>query len=75
MNATEIIVYRNPAEKAIWDLMSSGVMWPVFVGALAGIVAGWLTSSLLTRLGRNNGDITLAVAVLVCALTVWYMWV
>ena len=31
---TEIIVYRNPAEAALWQMLSGGEFFPVFAGAI-----------------------------------------
>lgn len=35
----EVIIYRNPAEKAIWDAMSGGEIFPIMVAAVVFIVA------------------------------------
>lgn len=34
----EIIVYRNPAEAAFWQLMSNGEFFPIIVGAAVAII-------------------------------------
>ena len=37
---TEIIVYRNPAEAALWQMLSGGEFFPVFAGAIVGTQLG-----------------------------------
>lgn len=90
MSATEIIVYRNPAEQAIWNVLGSSEMWPIFMGVVVAVVAGWLTSNFLWRITRtvrkrnrtmydwlyqNHSYIVGVAACLYMGLTVWYMWI
>lgn len=45
----EIIVYRNPAEKAMWDAMSGGEAFPFMVAAAIFILAFVLTAKALEK--------------------------
>lgn len=45
----EIIVYRNPMEKAMWDAMSGGEVFPFMVGAAVFIVAFIVTAKALEK--------------------------
>lgn len=45
----EIIVYRNPVEKAMWDAMSGGEVFPFMVGGAIFIVAFILTAKALDK--------------------------
>lgn len=47
--AQEIILYRNPAEKAIWDAMSGGEIFPFMVAAAVFIVAFIVTAKALEK--------------------------
>lgn len=38
MSVQEIIVYRSPADKMMWDTLSSGVSFPYMVGVIAFIL-------------------------------------
>jgi hypothetical protein len=38
-----IIVYRNPAEAALWE---GGMVWPIMVGAFFAIIAGIIAAKL-----------------------------
>lgn len=48
--AQEIILYRNPAEKAMWDAMSGGEIFPIMVAAVVFIVAFIITAKGLERI-------------------------
>ena len=41
---TEIIVYRNPAEAALWQMLSGGEFFPVLAGAIVGVLAVMLAA-------------------------------
>ena len=46
---TEIIVYRNPAEAALWQMLSGGEFFPVFAGAIVGVFAVMLAAKVFDR--------------------------
>ncbi len=43
----EIVVYRNPGEKLIWDLILSGSAFPVMAACLVFVAAFVVSSQLL----------------------------
>jgi hypothetical protein len=50
-NPTEIIVYRNPAEYALWN---SGMLFPIICSAVAAIVAVIVVAELTERMGAYS---------------------
>lgn len=85
---TEIIVYRNPAEKAVWDLMSDGTVWPIMVGAVVFVIAFVVAVIILDRVAwrlvrsrtrhfliYNGGYLAFFLALLAGWLTVQWMWI
>lgn len=77
----EIIVYRNPGEKALWDALMTPEFFIFFVAGVAMVVAMVISSSFLDRqaarvLGwRNAGYFHFGVGALVGGLVGWFMWV
>ena len=45
----EIIVYRNHAEAALWQMLSGGEFFPVFAGAIVGVFAVMLATKVFDR--------------------------
>ena len=45
----EIIVYRNPAEAAMWNLLGSANAFPIMVGVVAFFVVFLAVNRLLTQ--------------------------
>lgn len=41
MATQSIIVYRNPGEEAVWNMITSGYMIPILVGVLWFFAATW----------------------------------
>lgn len=78
----QIIVYRNPAEAAFWDLMTSSPnMFPISVGIVVFFVF-LLVFSDVTRKSKYRGVrnvansyVPLAIAAVVGVLVTWYMWI
>ena len=50
-NPTEIIMYRNPAEYALWN---SGMLFPIICSAVAAVLALMLVAELTERMGHNS---------------------
>lgn len=86
--ASEIIVYRSPAEKAFWDLMSNASIWPIIVGSVVGIITVLVTQSLINWIGRNvknknvtfflrsqSGNIALVLGAIVGFSVARWMWI
>lgn len=76
----EIIVYRNPAEKAFWDLLSSGSMVPIFAGIIVFFVVFLAANRLITR-GRTfhvpgwQTNLSLAIGALAGVATIYKLWI
>ena len=45
-NPTEIIMYRNPAEYALWN---SGLLFPIIAAAVAAIAVAWVVGTLCSK--------------------------
>lgn len=78
----EIIVYRNPAEAAIWNALGSAEFFPFMVGIVVFFVVFLTVYNLLllkfSRYGRKGQLVTNAslAAAAVCSLaTIWKMWI
>lgn len=78
----QIIVYRNPAEVAFWNLITSSPnMFPISVGIVVFFVSVLVFSDVTRkskyRAARNvaNSYIPLIVSGLVGVLVTWYMWI
>lgn len=53
----QVIMYRNPAEYAIWNSMDSAIMFPIMVAAVVGcsvVVLGYKVSKYLPSINRNS---------------------
>lgn len=87
MSTTQsIIVYRNPLEQAVWESVMGldlGGLFPIMVGAFAGIATVMIVSSLITRfngsfnrnwLGRHGGNISLALGGIAWFVVAKMMW-
>jgi hypothetical protein len=78
---TEIIVYRSPAEAALWQMLSSGEFFPVFAGAIVGVIAMVLSAKIFDRvLGTFRqpkwaSNLTLVVGAVAWVTTTYLMWI
>jgi len=50
-NPTEIIMYRNPAEYALWN---SGMLFPIICSAVAAAVTVMVVADLTERMGAYS---------------------
>lgn len=72
-----IIVYRNPAEAAFWDMMSSGFMIPIFAAMLVFFICLPIADKLERKLKipmRNSGYFTLIVSAFFACSTATYLF-
>lgn len=68
-NPTEIIIYRNPAEYALWN---SGMLFPIICSAVAAIITFMVVAELTERMGHNSslrGYIIIGSGILSAILT------
>ena len=78
---TEIIVYRNPAEAALWQMLSGGEFFPVFAGAVVGLIAVVVAARICERvLGTFRqpkwaGNLTLVIGAAAWAATTYALWI
>lgn len=78
----QIIVYRNPAEAAFWDMiMSSTNLFPIMVGIVV-FFNVLIFSTYLVRKSKQkmiynlrNSYFPLIVSAICGIFTVWYMWI
>lgn len=77
----QVIVYRNPAEAAFWDLMTNSPnMFPISVGIVMFFVAMIVSDRILRgskyRAVRQFGNsyASLVIGTVIGFLTTWYMW-
>lgn len=77
----EIIVYRNPGEKAFWDLIMSGDAIPVFAGILVFFVVLLVVNALSEKVigGWRHEKIrsyfSMGAAIVAAIATVKYLWI
>lgn len=73
---TEIIVYRNPAEAALWQ---SGIIFPLIVTMVVSVLVALGTAWLLDTFGLNRAKWSPAVVVIVTTaaaiFTMWKLWI
>ena len=74
----EIIVYRNPGEKAIWDMLGTAEAFIVIAAFLGGAAFAWgflaLNSSFRVIHWRQEGNVALAIWA-VCSIVIGFvMW-
>lgn len=78
---TEIIVYRNPAEAALWQMLSGGEFFPIFVGAIVGVLAVVLATKIFDKvLGTFRqpkwaGNLALVIGAAAWAATSYALWI
>ena len=78
---TEIIVYRSPAEAALWHMKSGGEFFPVFavsiVGVLAVVIAARIFDKVLGtfRQPKWAGNLTLVIGAAAWAATTYALWI
>ena len=78
---TEIIVYRNPAEAALWQMLSGGEFFPVFAGAIVGVLAVVLAARICDSVFRKPrqpkwaGNLTLVIGAAAWAATTYALWI
>lgn len=59
MRAQEVIIYRNPGEKLVWDFLQSDSMGPVWAilayacGIAMAVLVGYVTFSILKSFYRD----------------------
>ena len=77
----EIIVYRNPAEAALWQLLMSGEFFVVLCGILAFFAVFLGMHAVMTRIWGSWGNgaklrsyLGLAAGAAAGVATVWAMW-
>jgi|GEM_PF-6566868 len=77
----EIIVYRNPLEAAMWQMLQNGQMFPIIVGCIAAvfgvIAAAWVTNKIWGsfRAPKWIGNVQLLVGAATGVFTAWYFWI
>lgn len=76
----EIIVYRNPGEKAIWDAIMSPGAFPIMVAVVVFFVVLLATSNLADRYiiggwwrNKLRTYISFGVAIAAAAATIYFM--
>ena len=78
---TEIIAYRNPAEAALWQMLSGGEFFPVLVGAIVGVLAVVLAAKVFDKvLGvfrqpKWAGNLTLVIGAAAWVATTYTLWI
>jgi hypothetical protein len=78
-NTPAIIVYRNPAEAAFWEMVSGGELFPVICGVVVFFITFIAVNYLLTK-GRSwnqpawKTNAALALGVVAGVLSVRAMW-
>lgn len=75
----QIIVYRNPAEAAFWDLLlNSPNMFPISMGVVVFFVVLLLSDHVIrgNRFTRHmaNSYASLVIGSVAGVFTTWYMW-
>lgn len=75
----EVIIYRNPAEAALWNAIMGGSFFPVIVGIVV-FFCVFLTANRLLNKGRSfgvdvprNTNIALAIGVVAGAVAVFFL--
>ena len=78
---TEIIVYRNPAEAALWQMLSGGEFFPVFAGAIVGVFAVMLAAKVFDkafgtfRQPKWASSLTLVIGAAAWVATTYALWI
>ena len=76
----EVIVYRNPAEAALLQLLGSANLFPVICGIFVFFVVFITTLNLFTgkysngKRGKIATNVSLVLGVVSGAATIWWMW-
>lgn len=75
----QIIVYRNPAEAAFWDLLlNSPNMFPIGVGIVVFFVVLLISDNVMrrNRVMRRmaNSYASLVIGAVAGVIITWYMW-
>lgn len=65
-----IIVYRNPAEAALWE---SGLIFPLIIACVLSICAAMLVNKVLPWNYKYSGHLSMLAAAVVGVLTIWVM--
>jgi hypothetical protein len=78
----EVIVYRNPMEAAMWQLVTSGEFFPVIVGVIVFFAVFLTANSVCARIWGQWGQAAtyrtyacIALGAIAGAVTVWKMWI
>jgi hypothetical protein len=75
----EIIVYRNPADAAIWHALSSAALIPIIAGVIMFFITFLLANRLFTQ-GRQfnvaswKTNAALFVGAVAGVVTAWWLW-
>jgi len=79
----EIIVYRNPGEKAMWDMLMSGEAFPIMMAVVVCVIViasfdhviGLRGRRMVDRLvgWRNAGYVSLAAGFMAAVATWWLL--
>ena len=78
---TEIIVYRNPAEAALWQMLSGGEFFPVLVGAIVGVLTVVLATKVVDKVfgtfcqPKWAGNLTLVIGAAAWVATTYALWI
>lgn len=75
----EIIVYRNPGEKAMWDVLMSGDAFPVIAAVVVGFIVLACADSVIGKSVRryvgfkNEGNVYLVLSAIAAVATWWWL--
>ncbi len=78
---TEVIVYRNPLEYALWNAFDLHIFFIVIVAVAVGVIAAVIADNITQRFRANRfvrkhqSDIILLSGGIGAILTCWYMWI
>ncbi len=80
MTTQSIIVYRNPAEAAFWEMAMQGTFVPVIIGAVVFFAVLLFTNHFFVekskwhqRVARSNFSIV--ISTLAGVFAAWYFWI
>jgi hypothetical protein len=82
MNATEIIMYRNPVEQAFWNIVTSAAAWPYIAGVIVALVVALVSVVItdhvnkkfrVTVLRQHQGSLVLTAAAVAAVAVIWWL--
>ena len=75
----EIIVYRNPGEKALWDFFASANAFPFIAGVFVFVLAVVASAAIIDRLGYSYrkwaGGVELTIGAIAGIAVTWKLFV